>query len=106
MSDGVKRVPGSPEWKQHVAELLEQERKQPLGWWYISFAGETEFLGGVVIEAHGFTDAIAKTHRLGINPGGQAGGTPVPGPGPFPTNKLLSRAEMEAIENAAMAAKS
>jgi len=42
-------------------------------WMYLSFARkktEGGFLGGAFVFADSITDAIVKTHSLGINPGG------------------------------------
>jgi hypothetical protein len=101
------RKPGSPEWKAHARALLEAEQTQPESWWYLSFATPDAFLGGVVVRARGFTSAITTTIELGINPGGEVRGYPGPvvgtaPPPPYPENKLLSRAEMEAIDRGSM----
>jgi len=47
--------------------------------WWLSFADGTlprgsQFLGGVLIEAESFVDAIERSHALGINPGGEVKG--------------------------------
>ncbi len=44
---------------------------------YLSFAAES-FLGACVIEADDFLGAVARTHALGINPGGQVLGAKLP----------------------------
>jgi hypothetical protein len=46
--------------------------------WYLSFSLPGRFLGGIVIEAEDFTDALAETYRLRINPGGEVMGFRVP----------------------------
>lgn len=89
-----------------MRSLLAAEANEPLGWWYLSFVGEHAFLGACIVQARGMTSAIQVAHALGINPGGEVGAMHVPDPGPFPTNQLLSRAELEAIENAARSAAS
>jgi hypothetical protein len=53
-------------------ELINQERKNPPGWWYLSFAShDSGFLGCVIVQAQGMVTAIDRSHRLGINPGGE-----------------------------------
>src|SRR6266851_8996400 len=66
--------PGSPEWKERAARVLLEELGEPLGWWYLSFAGEEGFRGGVYLQARGLTTAITAAHALGINPGGEVKG--------------------------------
>ena len=46
--------------------------------WWLSFADDDGFLGGCFIEAADMLDAVTKTHRLGINPGGEAMGAELP----------------------------
>jgi hypothetical protein len=48
------------------------ERKLPLEWYYISFASDSEFLGSVIVEAHGPLTAVERATERGINPGGEA----------------------------------
>lgn len=48
-------------------------------YWWLSFADGTrpkgtQFLGGVLIEAKSFMDAVERSHALGINPGGEVRG--------------------------------
>lgn len=83
----------------HAAELAAND----LGMWWLSFADGTkpkgfQFLGVVIVEAYGFTDAIQKSHDLGINPGGEVQGSRVdPMPDDFPAeklNRLLSKADL------------
>jgi hypothetical protein len=42
--------------------------------YYLSFCGEEGWRGGTVVEAEDFIMAVVKTHRLGINPGGEVHG--------------------------------
>lgn len=50
------------------------------GWWYLSFADDSGFLGGAFVPAADFDSALAKTHLLRINPGGEVrGGGPIDG---------------------------
>lgn len=58
------------ERRRRIAEVQAEERKQPEGLWYLSFASEAGFLGGCIVKAHGLTTAVQRTHRLNINPGG------------------------------------
>lgn len=71
-------VPGSPEWHERVEKLLAEEAKQPLGWWYLSFAEPGKFLGAAFIQARGMTLAIRRAHSLGINPGGEVAAWLIP----------------------------
>jgi hypothetical protein len=83
-----------------VAKLLAEEKDLPTKWWYISFADDDGFLGGVVIKGKGFTSAIMASHRLGINPGGEAMGIEIPPdhePPESAVGRLLSRAEVESF---------
>lgn len=47
--------------------------------WYMSFATEDEFLGGIVTDADSFIDAVSKARRMGINPGGEVLGVNIDG---------------------------
>jgi hypothetical protein len=52
--------------------------------WWLSFADPglpegSQFLGVVILEAAGLADAVTKSHLLGLNPGGEILGYPVPG---------------------------
>ena len=59
---------------------------------WLSFSGE-KFLGVAVIDAKTATAAIQKSHRLGINPGGEVMVIEMPPAEakPYPRNKLLPR---------------
>jgi hypothetical protein len=88
-------IPGSAEWHARVAELLAEESREPMRWWYLSFADDV-FLGAAVVEARGMTGAVMRAHALGINPGGQVAFCEVP-PGcedNLPHDRLLSKAEL------------
>lgn len=71
------------------------------GWWYLSYATQTTFLGGVILEAHGPMDAFTQSSLLGLNPGGAALGFPFPEGDVVPLpperfrNRLLTRAEVQ-----------
>ena len=61
---------------------------------YISFADELGFLGAICLEGDlDPIDAIAQTHRMGINPGGEALIVSVPTMF-LPRNRLLSEDEL------------
>ncbi len=45
--------------------------------WWLSFSDD-EFLGAAIVEGVNFMTAVMKTHALGINPGGQVLGQPLP----------------------------
>ncbi|MGH9060338.1 MAG: hypothetical protein ACRDZY_12610 [Acidimicrobiales bacterium] len=90
------------------AEALraEEARGAPL-WWYLSFAEESApkgrgFLGAIVLRAPGFITAVDQANLLGINPGGEVLGTPLPFEPPQDwidrwSQRLLTRAEALAL---------
>lgn len=69
--------------------------------WYISFATQSAFLGATIVEADSADDALAKTRRLGINPGGEAAIMALSASANehpmtrFMMNRLCSKAEIE-----------
>jgi hypothetical protein len=96
-------TPGSPEWHAKVAAMRAAEALEPEQWFYLSFVddvdGRKQFLGACVVRARGHTTAIDRAHSLGINPGGEVMSLPTgQARGPLPINRLLSKAEMEAID--------
>lgn len=70
--------PGTPEWKARRAQILTDESRQPLRWWYLSYADDEEFRGGAILEAHGEIHAIELAQRLNLSPGGQVAVWEVP----------------------------
>ena len=75
-------------------------------WWWLSFADGNrpkgrQFLGVAIVQAYSFPIAVGVAHMLGINPGGEVMGYPVPPgrvvPGPF-REQLLSRADIAELE--------
>jgi hypothetical protein len=79
-------------------EINEMSNPANAGVYYLSFATEGEFLGGVFIEAHGIITATEKAHELGINPGGEvACWGPVPPPVASAMDRLLSKEEVETV---------
>jgi len=92
--------PGSPEWQARVTKLLLEETDKPMGWWYLSYAGEGGFRGGAVIEARGFTGAAYVANILKISPGGQVMGAPIPSdqvPGEEYRHRLLTKDELNKV---------
>ena len=88
---------------QRKKELLAQEASQPERLMWLSFATETQFLGGVYVVAQGFIHAIDKTYQLGINPGGQVRAHDVPDENAARVraewrNRLLSKAEVTKMD--------
>ena len=59
---------------------------------YISFANDSEFLGGTVVEASSAEDALTEATRRGLNPGGQAAVLLIP-------QEVEKDAEMSALFN-------
>jgi len=82
-------------------KLAEELKAGDLGLWWLSFADGTkpvgqQFLGVVILEAYGFTDAIARSHAMDLNPGGEVRGFRVD-PAEHPLhlrNRLLQRHEL------------
>ncbi len=62
--------------KRHVA-MIDRERKNPPGWWYLSFAEPGNWLGAIIVQGQGFATALDRANRLGINPGGEVQGFPL-----------------------------
>lgn len=84
---------------QRIAELYEEEIKNPLAIYYLSFADDDRggFLGAVIVEAYGPITAVTRSKQLGVNPGGEVLIVKCPGPMlPELMNHLLSKQELEA----------
>lgn len=84
--------------EEEIREKLLEELGNPLGWWYLSFANDSQFLGGVIVEAPGFVTAFAQANSIGVNPGGQVMGIPVPADKVPPAHyhyRLLNLEELE-----------
>ena len=85
-------------WKQRIAGVLKEELQQPEIWLYLSFADDVGFRGGVVIKAHGLTDAVIKCNWLQINPHGEIQGIELPEshiPPERYRNRLLTKEEIK-----------
>jgi hypothetical protein len=70
------------------------------GLFYLSFATDAGFLGACVVEARTVAHAARRCHELGINPGGEVLGAPIPNELrskwlPF-LNKRVGKAELDA----------
>jgi hypothetical protein len=82
-------------------EALRNDPTAPRKFFWLSFA-DGKFLGGCLVDdVVDFFDALEKTHRLGINPGGAVQGIEVPPeliPHGHPLNCLLSKADIDAID--------
>ncbi len=82
---------------------------RPERWWWLSFADEDGFRGVCIVRARGLVPAIARTHLLGINPGGEVQGAELPEANetaigyfiealtPF-TDRLLTRADLALLD--------
>lgn len=87
------------EFRKNFNRLLAEERKEPMRWWYLSYASAEDFLGGVYIQAHGPAEAAYLSNRRGHSPGGEVYIVgPVPEeyiPEPHFCNRLLSKTEVQ-----------
>lgn len=85
------------QFKDRVTEVLKEELQTPEIFWYLSFA-DKYFKGGVIIKAHGISDATMKCNLLQINPGGEVWCIEIP-EGFLPDekyhNKLLTKEEIQ-----------
>lgn len=88
------------------ARIAHERASAPLSWIYLSFADGslpkgTQFLGGVIVQAHGVGDAAWQAHQRGINPGGEVMGM-IAAPGVVPPerfcNRLLTKAEIDEMD--------
>lgn len=92
---------GTPEWRKRIAELMKEETTQPEMYWWLSFCDPdkpagSQFLGAIIVKAHGMTDALTKCNTMMINPGGEVQGVAIPEEAnylikPEDVNKLLSK---------------
>jgi hypothetical protein len=86
------------EWRR---KLIDDERKNPPGWWYLSFVSDDDvFLGVAIVQGQGLITAVRRAHRLKINPGGQLMGLEIPDISLVPEEareRLLSKADLERL---------
>lgn len=67
-------------------------------WWWLSFAANDGFRGGVFTYATSFREAYDTATRLGLNPGGECRGIPfrdIPDEHKKYANQLLSREDLD-----------
>lgn len=87
------------EFRQRINKLLAEEAKNPLRWFYMSYAGEDGFRGAVYIQAHGPAEATYLSRHRHLSPGGEVLIASVPDD-KIPTekyrNRLLTKAEVQA----------
>lgn len=88
------------EFRERINKLLADERSEPMRWWYLSYASDEGFRGGVYIEAHGPVEAAYLARHRNLSPGGQVQMILVP-PEHVPEdryrNRLLTREEIETM---------
>ena len=88
------------EFEKRTQEVLSEEKKCPYQWYYCSFATKKEFLGALIIQAHGVIECSIRARSLGANPGGELMALPVPEPvneflpAEQYRNRLLSKEEV------------
>ncbi|MGD0669932.1 MAG: hypothetical protein ABSB23_20520 [Bryobacteraceae bacterium] len=51
--------------------------KRPQPWCFLSFATDTEFRGGAVVQGHDLPSAQRRARKLNIKPGGECHCTPI-----------------------------
>ena len=74
-------------------------------WFYLSFADADrargqQWLGACHVEAGDFSEAVAKAHLLGCNPGGDIRGIEVPQPPKTFRDRLLSLQDLRDLDRA------
>jgi hypothetical protein len=97
--------PGGSEelWAKLCDEWLTLMGHMPSGIWYLSFADGRGFLGGLFVRADDLSEALTRSHLLGLNPGGEVEGYHLPPeavaelPSPW-IEKLLSKADLVAFD--------
>ena len=77
--------------------MKEEMSGNPKEWLYLSFADETGFLGGAIVQGWGTITATFQAHNLGINPGGEVLCMDIPQDRVIKetTNRLLSKVDMD-----------
>jgi len=73
--------------------------------WWLSFADEGGFLGGLVIDGLTFVDALENATRRGLNPGGEVKAVMLDetkGIAPYVEGRIYSREEIDAIDGAVL----
>lgn len=64
---------------ERVKRLIKQEERNDPILWYLSYAIEKQFLGGIYTIAPGFFTAVANINQLHLSPGGAVQGFPFVG---------------------------
>lgn len=96
--EAVERYDCPPDrWYRYDPAQMQHAR---LTWWWLSFADPkkpdgNQFLGVACVEAFDFISACVEAWRLGINPGGEVAGCPLPEPPEEALrNQLASESEL------------
>lgn len=58
--------------RNNIRRQMEQERNNPPQWYFVSFADDTHFIGGLVTYQPGPMTATMRAHQLKIYPGGSS----------------------------------
>jgi hypothetical protein len=58
--------------------LVAKELENPAAWWWLSFSAGGEFLGVVIVYAHGLLEAVRICEDRKLNPGGEVLGAAMP----------------------------
>ena len=84
---------------ERAIELMAAEMKNPFTLWYLSYADDNGFRGGLYIQAFGPSNAALRANLQRLSPGGEVLIIGVPleqYPDSRYWNRLLTRAEIEA----------
>lgn len=66
-------------------ENFKHTMPKELGWWYLSFVGDSGWLGACCVEADSLIDATQIARLAGCNPGGEVLGLALAPEDPVPT---------------------
>jgi len=82
-------------------QLIDQERKNQPGWWWLSFARPNEFVGVAIVQGQGMVTAIDRANRLRLNPFDcEVAGWEIPPENVPPVearDRLLSKVELQRL---------
>lgn len=82
--------------REGVEELLAEDLKHEPGWWWLSFADESGFLGACIVCGAGMMEATIIARGLGCNPGGEVLGEELENLPPDEyRERLLSREDID-----------
>lgn len=79
--------------------ILEERRAGVQKWFYLSYADQDGFRGGLYTQAYGFVEATTRAAQTGISPGGEVYAIECPKqklPAPEFRERLLTKAQLEA----------